>query len=344
MRRHLYALPGLLALWVTAAGCSVSDDDAGRDTATAPDGSGDTGDTSDSGSPADVAMTDGADAEVLDTDAAEGPDCVPQCGPRLCGPEPVCGRSCGVCEEGVCQAGQCVNTGGPSVLDFQSSTARLVEGASVTLTAVVTDPDGDLLGGLLRDAAGVSLAAFRVTSGGVYELVLTWGDFDAHEPLDFEDATERTFTAEFFDSQDNRATEALRLTFDCEGLTACHGSCRDLELEVENCGACGRACGGPRQYYATCEQGRCVQLYGCLEGADDTSCAQYCASLGGTCSDACGTPMLRLRLDSYCGEDVFGGGALCDDATCDWSLSACNPFDGAYPWASCCCAGVDPGP
>ncbi len=36
-------------------------------------------------------------------------DCVPECGTRVCGPDPVCGVSCGLCDDGTCNnAGQCI--------------------------------------------------------------------------------------------------------------------------------------------------------------------------------------------------------------------------------------------
>jgi hypothetical protein len=50
---------------------------------------------------------------LLSSCSGNGSECTPECGQRLCGPDPVCGESCGVCGgdlecvEGTCTSGEC---------------------------------------------------------------------------------------------------------------------------------------------------------------------------------------------------------------------------------------------
>ena len=55
------------------------------------------------------------------TASPDGGACNPNCGARLCGPDPVCGVSCGACEEGFCNAaGQCEAGGTPLCVEGTS--------------------------------------------------------------------------------------------------------------------------------------------------------------------------------------------------------------------------------
>jgi len=71
--------------------------------------------------------------------------CVKDCTGRECGPDPVCGESCGVCTAGQCNSeGQCeeVHGSGPDILMFSTNVTHITEDQTVTFSAIVTDPDG----------------------------------------------------------------------------------------------------------------------------------------------------------------------------------------------------------
>ncbi len=56
--------------------------------------------------------TCGEGSECIDG-ACEPSACDPQCGTRVCGPDPICGQSCGTCDSGYsCQDGECVEESG----------------------------------------------------------------------------------------------------------------------------------------------------------------------------------------------------------------------------------------
>jgi len=56
-----------------------------------------------------------------------------------------------------------------------------------------------------------------------------------------------------------------------QGMTSCNGYCRDLSLDIGNCGSCGNAC--PAPYGNICRQGTCV----CKEGL--SRCGESCWDL-----------------------------------------------------------------
>lgn len=80
---------GLALVFGLALACSSSSSGDGTDT---------TGPGTDVSEPGDTAGTDDTGAPPIDV------GCEPNCGGRVCGPDPVCGTSCGTCTTGVCTA------------------------------------------------------------------------------------------------------------------------------------------------------------------------------------------------------------------------------------------------
>jgi hypothetical protein len=349
------ALTVASALVLGWSACAVSDSGGGeaRGEDAGVDGLADVepGDDGDGGAGLDAPSDDAAgDGPGLDGDDA--PDCVPQCGDRRCGPDPVCGSSCGTCASGTCDGGMCVNTGGPVIHELQTSRTRVLEGESVTFSAVVSDPDGDLLGGVLRDAEGTTIAPFAAAGAGVFSVALSWDEFHAHSPLSFTGTVQRVFAGEFFDAADNRARREVTLTFDCQGGTACDGVCVDLSSDPSNCGACARKCGRyshETRFETTCELGRCVEWYGCLlrSSHSELTCSQYCASLGGSCSTGCrsdGRSVRAYQNLGHCEGDVPPGSSVFVESCPGTCSSPLGTACGLYSYGTCCCEGVDPGP
>ncbi|HOX43832.1 MAG TPA: hypothetical protein PK668_09540 [Myxococcota bacterium] len=133
----------------------------------------------------------------------------------------------------------------PVLLSLETNVSELLDGATVTVLAAVSDPDGpqDLVGGVLRDADGALLGAFEARSQGLFQLELGWPAFAAVEPFDFYGDESRDYRVSFTDFQGEEAAQTLTLAFRCPDLGGgCGSGCQRLDLDSA-CGACGRACG-----------------------------------------------------------------------------------------------------
>ncbi len=219
-------------------------------------------------------------------DAGDAVACVPSCGSRVCGPDPVCGASCGSCA-GTCTAdGTCSTTAsGPRILAASASGA-LTPTTSVTISVVVTDPDGiaDVVGGQLLDEAGRTYATFATSADeGAYEERLTWSQLHRVESIQFNPGgATRTFIARFFDAAGNSTDASIPVELGCDDPTdaACGGSCVNLLTDEDHCGACAtyaQRCidGVPTCYsdFETCD-GICVTLQ---------SNTSHCGACGNAC-------------------------------------------------------------
>jgi hypothetical protein len=74
------------------------------------------------------------------------------------------------------------------------------------------------------------------------------------------------------------------------GRMLCDGTCVDVSTSMQNCGACGKVCGGSEQ----CIAGQC----GCPSGISLTHCGTACVSTQydtnncGACGNACSSPQI----------------------------------------------------
>jgi hypothetical protein len=277
--------------------------------------------------------------------------CVPQCAGRSCGPDPVCGVSCGSCDDGLScnSAGQCVSTSGnaPRFITFNTNVRRITEGQTVRFTAVVTDPDGidDLIGGTLRDEVSANTYGSFTTSAaeGSYQLELTWDEIDRVRAINFTDELERVFEAEFFDVAGNRTTQTIAVTLFCDDgplAGACDGDCRSFTSR-SNCGACDNACIPQAQcdldgatYACECPAGWGVCDGACVDlslttscGACDVDCTSadglgVCvAGVGCACAPGftlCGGECVNTFSSASCGSgcEVCSDAERCDGFSC----------------------------
>lgn len=239
--------------------------------------------------------------------------CTPMCDGRACGPDPVCGTSCGTCQEGMCNAqGQCesANAMAPRILNFATNVSRITRGESVTFSAIVTDPDGisDVIGGSLEtENMGVYGTFATSDNEGAYSFSLSWDDMHQVIPIEFASEATRTFVARFYDVAGNQVTGSVQITLHCDGESACDGRCFDLQTSDNHCGTCGRQCGSN----TGCNMGQCV---GIREMVPGQTCQQSCAMNipGGGCQPLC----------SVEGSGVLSGGAgfyYCEDGMCTMS-------------------------
>lgn len=236
--------------------------------------------------------------------------CLPSCNDRVCGPDPVCGESCGRCTVGSCTAGgQCdvsepaIDAGSssgtrdagptpnqaPRILSLSSNISTMNETQSLIVTAVVTDPNGvdDLIGGTLDDpSSDATYGAFTTSAAeGSYSLTLSWGAINTVNPLTTTPGgTGRSFRVRFYDVAGSIVSDTFTITMKCaaNGYSACDGTCVDLQTDKANCGACGAISRGG----LACRSG-------------DSVCADSTLDLcGGTCirpmsPDNCGSCDLR---------------------------------------------------
>lgn len=273
--------------------------------------------------------------------------CTPDCSGRSCGPDPVCGSSCGTCSEGTCNGqGQCevANAQAPRILSFATNVMSITRGQSVTFSAIVTDPDGiaDVIGGTLEASSGAVYGTFSASGNdGAYSLSLSWTEMGQVLPINFATEEQRPFVARFYDVAGHQVTQTLQVRLHCNGMAACDGYCVDLATDYSNCGQCNRACQEP----AACAEGHCVAaLYWYPQ--EQGTCQQACATQqpGSTCTVACdfgqGTPA-AAAAQFYCGEGACG-------VSYEWQVYSCTQVppqnyskpDGSvmyFDYGGCCC-------
>ena len=174
----------------------------------------------------------------------------------------------------------------PRILTLSTNSQRLLQGQTLIVSAVVTDPDGinDLIGGVLIDAeSGGTYGAFATAeSEGAYSIHLAWWDLHQVRPLDTGMGGETRFLrAEFYDVAGHTASGQVSVDLTCESATdaLCSGYCRDVLHDRENCGACGNDVSG-------------IQITACVEGVGyglvtstiRTSCRVICGADGLVCA------------------------------------------------------------
>ncbi len=268
--------------------------------------------------------------------------CAQDCGGRQCGPDPVCHLSCGSCSVGICtSAGRCElpDPDAPTILTLGTNVTTLSEGESITLTAMVTDPQGvaDLVGGAVTDPInGATYGAFSSTgSAGSYTLTLSWYALNQARRIDFTGVQLRELVAEFVDTAGHRAAQPVSVTLTCPVPTG------EGELAVCSNGSCGVGCvaGMNRCGYGCCA-GTCCDNSACVDTSSDPShcggCWRACdwpyggsaSCVGGDCRAEC--PAGQTACDGYC----------TDMASDNWNCGACGRVcDSDYYGTSTCVAG-----
>lgn len=212
----------------------------------------------------------------------------------------------------------------PVILVLGTNVPSITQGATVTFSAVVTDPDGidDVIGGILSDANGGIYGAFATTGQeGAYQMTLSWAQIQQVGSIDFAQGATgpRAFTAEFFDQAGHTVQKPITVTLDCKGNGACGGTCLDMTQDVNNCGTCGHACSGTGNNL--CYKGVCGGLTNCLTKVP-TTCGAYCATLGKTCYNVCSSVGAVYYNTASCG-GVPGTTFCATPVTASVSASCC---------------------
>lgn len=224
--------------------------------------------------------------------------------------------------------------GAPFFISFSTNVTEISDGESVVFTAIVSDPDGfdDIAGGMLfTEDGGLSYGPF-ISAGqeGTYSISVSWIQIDQVETIEFENFdTSRGFRAEFFDKDGHKVAKDAVITLHCEGGGACDGSCRNFQVDGENCGSCGKVC------TSGCSNAICLPVYGeCIASMDGYStCTEYCQSVGAVC------------VPGGCDGNTFKGydaNVSCENDLVPYTFE--DPCNAAQTWGPgrlvvrCCCS------
>lgn len=115
------------------------------------------------------------------------------------------------------------------ITSLMASSTELVEGQSVTFTAVVTHPGGlqNVTVSRLLSPDGQNYGRFTGSESGTYTLTTSWQDIGGVVPIAFATEEQRTFKAQFTDTSDHTEERTLTLRLNCGGRQACEGRCLD---------------------------------------------------------------------------------------------------------------------
>ncbi len=233
----------------------------------------------------------------------------------------------------------------PNILSLNANTTTLDAGATLIVTAVVTDPDGidDLIGGQLEAATGGSYGAFSTSAAeGAYTIALTWNALNTVQAIDAPTAgTALDFKAIFYDVAGLRSERTLQITVRCsseEARSLCDGTCLDLATDYNSCGACDNSCSDVPSFEAVPEhiRNRVAGSRDCNQGfcslplsADEdriqagVTCRTLCTEVGLSCPWPSDVMVGRVHAS---GQDVL--------LSCDQSYTWARVVTSAY----CHCA------
>jgi hypothetical protein len=185
---------------------------------------------------------------------------------------------------------------GPRILLLSTNVTTVRPSTPVTISAVVTDPDGirDVIGGALSDpTSGATYGAFATSADeGAYSFTLSWSQIRAVAPVDGTPAgVRRTVRATFFDTGGNQTVRDLEVLVRCDkdNEAACDGACVDVSSSSAHCGACGTRAPAPR----ICRDGAfaCPEKQTYCPGTNTCSVLDYdnrnCGACGVTVAGRC---------------------------------------------------------
>ena len=216
--------------------------------------------------------------------------------------------------------------GGPMVLSFGASSATLMQGQSITFSAIVTAPAGTdaLAGGTLTSPDGsVTYGPLQAgTQKDAFSLALTWAQINQTLSIDFTESQTRVFQAVFFDTAGRKATASFSVTLSCNGERACKGSCvSPTEAVPTEC--------GDQEFTANTAR----------------SCNEVCASFGFSCTTECRfasqfESATAAGMASY-GAGEFGGivdiEQSCSDQPAAMETDPQSGMSYAFSNIECCC-------
>ncbi|MEX1364272.1 MAG: hypothetical protein AB1Z98_14190 [Nannocystaceae bacterium] len=145
------------------------------------------------------------------------------------------GSTAGVTGEGSTGA---VEPGPPAVIDIGFDQLVLREGQSVVLTAVVFDPDDDMVTGeLLGPGQPSSYGVLEPELSDRWRVEIGWDAVHERWPLSFSRELWLPLTVRFVDAAGHEVEAQTSLRLVCTGLrdTACDGVCVDIQTGDTPC-------------------------------------------------------------------------------------------------------------
>lgn len=230
----------------------------------------------------------------------------------------------------------------PEVVDIGHDVLILREDEAVVLTAVVHDPDGDVMAGELFGLGAPSkYADLSPHPSDRWTASVSWSDVHSRWPLQFEGELELPFTVRMTDAHGHVAEAETTVRVACGGLAnvACGGTCIDPQLDPAHCGGCDRECVVKeplvgQESNGGCIGGRCQAWWGeCFVPQAGLTCASRCAAEGAGCAaQGCsfGSTLMSHDFEGLC-EDGWDG--IVEAIDCDVDLGAW----GATAALRCCC-------
>jgi len=233
----------------------------------------------------------------------------------------------------------------PMILSLSVEPPSITVGGTVTVAALVTHPAGKqaIVGGTLESADGQTYGQFAYAEGGGFEVAVAWDTLAEVDAFTFAGEGSLVLTVSFFDASGAMTADTVDVGLYCDGgesrpAVCGDGTCVDLENHAEQCGQCGTSCevqaAGTQFEAGGCGGGQCLPMWqdACIVQSDPWStCTEYCAAQGLTCSATCGAEGARARFLSADHCEGFGVGAFSD--LCDLAFDF-NGGDDAY---RCCC-------
>lgn len=235
-------------------------------------------------------------------------------------------------------------TGGhpPAIVDIGQDVLLLREDAAVVLTAVVLDPDGDVIAGeLFGPGEPAKYADLTPHPSDRWAASVSWGDVASRGSLQFEGELELPFRVRMEDATGLVAEASITVRAACGGIggTACGGTCIDPQVDPLHCGGCDRPCEVKEPIAGVmtnggCAGGLCRPWWGpCFAPAPAVTCAGQCAAEGARCvAQGCdGATVMSHDVEGRCERAEAG---LMRLGSCDADLGETADFGVA---ARCCC-------
>lgn len=199
----------------------------------------------------------------------------------------------------------------PEIVDIGRDVLLLREDAAVLLTAVVLDPDDDVVSGELFGPGEPSkYADLSPHPSGRWTASVGWSDVHSRWPLQFEGELELSFRVRMVDAAGHVAEAGTVVRAACGGIggTACGGTCIDPQVDPLHCGGCDRPCEvkepiAGRLANGGCIGGLCQAWWGeCFAPAPAVTCTGQCAAEGARCvALGCGGATLMSHdLEGLC--------------------------------------------
>ena len=229
----------------------------------------------------------------------------------------------------------------PEVIDVGFDAEILREGEAIVVTAVVVDPNDDVIAGELLGPDDPSVfGSFEPGLSGRWRITVSWDEVHARWPLEFTNELVLAFVARFVDGAGLETSVPVEIRAVCGGLAtvSCDGVCVDIQTSSEHCDGCDSPCvtGFLENWGPTggCDGGQCRPRWSeCADPLAFSTCTEICAAAGARCAaGGCMGETSMAYLEAKTCE--AGQAGPVQTLECDTPLPGPLGFEGAI---RCCC-------